>query len=178
MFYMDTNVFISRYKPDDPFHSASKRILEGLEAGCLKACTSPLTVLEAACVTSRSYEDRPGSGSGPGKGPVISAVLKRLARLGLVFVHPPGDTRFPVGGDAVLMPAILHLALNLSFRVGLRSLDCVHLAALIHSRSVLDEEVSFFVTGDSEILKRRRELREVTGSAFADPEEFAGLAGL
>jgi predicted nucleic acid-binding protein len=181
MFYLDTNVFISRYKPDDPYHSSSKRILAGLEAGSLRACTSPLTVLETACVTSRTYESRPGFASENGskaRGSVISALLKRLARLNLVFVHPPGDARFPVGECAVLMPAIFHLALNLSYKLGLRTLDCVHLAALMYSRSVLDEEVSFFVTADSDILERRRELREMTGCTFADPDEFARLAGL
>lgn len=178
MFYMDTNVFISRYKPDDPYHSSSKKILAALEAGSLRACTSPLSLLETACVTSRTYESGVASGQGQGRGPVISALLKRLAGLGLAFVHPPGDARFPVGEATVTMPAILHLALNLSFRLGLRSLDCIHLAALMHARSALEEEVGFFVTGDRDFLDRRKELREVTGCSFADPDEFASIAGI
>ena len=30
-FYMDTNVFLSELKPDDPYHSESKAIVRGLE---------------------------------------------------------------------------------------------------------------------------------------------------
>jgi len=181
MFYMDTNVFISRYKPDDPYHSSSSNILNGLEEGSLEGCTSTLTILEASCVASRMYDHRIGAGSEEAvreRGRLISALLKRLTKLNLVFIQPAGDTRFSLDGFSVEMPAIFNASINLSYRLGLKSLDSIHLAALMYSENLLGREVPFFVTGDRDFLDRRRGLREITGCTFIDPTEFEELLDL
>jgi len=181
IFYMDTNVFISRYKPDDPYHSSSERIVAGLEKGSLRGCTSTLTILETSCVASRMYDQKFATVSGAAareRGQIISALLKRLGRLNLVFVHPLGDMRFSLDGFVVEMPSTFHASVNLSYKLGLKSLDCIHLAALLYSQNLLGKEVSFFVTGDTDFLEKRGELREMTGCTFVDPSEFEKLVGL
>lgn len=178
--YMDSNVFLARFKPDDPYHASCETIVAELARGGLRACTSSLTILEIASVTSRTIEARSGSLRELGmqdRGRVISALVKRLMRLNLVFVDPSGDIRLPLKGKTVGMPALLHGALNLTYAIGLRSLDCMHVASLICASNLLDEEVRFFVTGDADFLEKKKRLGEMTGSSFVDPDEFVRLMG-
>ncbi len=179
--YMDTNVFLARFKPDDPYHSSCQKIVRELGKEGLRGCTSSLAILEVASVTSRSIETRSGSLHELGvqdRGRVISALIKRLMRLNLVFVDPLDDVQLLSEGKSVRMPALLHGALNLTYNVGLRTLDCMHIASLICARRLLDEEIRFFVTGDADFLQRKKRLREITGSSFVDPDEFVTLIGL
>jgi len=138
--------------------------------------------LEVVSVTSRSIETRSGSLHELGvqdRGRVIfSALIKRIIRLNLVFVDPLDDVQLLSEGKSVRMPALLHGALNLTYSIGLRTLDCMHIASLICARRLLDEEVRFFVTGDADFLQRKKRLREITGSSFVDPDEFVSLMGL
>jgi len=179
--YMDTNVFLARFKPDDPYNRSCETIVGELGRGGLRACTSSLTILEVASVTSRTIEARSGSLREPSmqdRGRVISALIKRLMRLNLVFVDPSGDVQLPLEGKSVGMPTLLHSALNLTYAIGLRSLDCMHIASLICAGNLLDEEVRFFVTGDADFLDKRKRLGELTGSSFVDPDEFVTLMGI
>ena len=57
-FYLDTNVFISRWKPDDAYYSEAKIIASSLQKGEISAYTSVLTLLETASVAGRLYAHR------------------------------------------------------------------------------------------------------------------------
>ena len=58
-FYMDTNVYIARFKSDDPYHAQSRSIIRSLERGEIQAETSVFTLLEVL-IGSFSVEPKIG----------------------------------------------------------------------------------------------------------------------
>jgi len=91
-FYLDTNVFLSRYASREKEHNSSTRLLDALERGWIRAITSPLTLIEVASMVRRSHEKsrekiRPVEAAG-------AFVRRILSPKNLGFV--------PMGGDMIL----------------------------------------------------------------------------
>ena len=42
--YLDTNIILARYAPDEPYHEEAKKLLDEIENGQLSAVTSVLTL--------------------------------------------------------------------------------------------------------------------------------------
>jgi len=182
-FYMDTNVFIARYKPDDPFHESCKRIVQGLNSGELEACTSVLTIVETACVASRNYEkskkiltEREIKTVSREK--LISSLLKRLVKLNLRFINIPGETVLKIANKNIDIPILFKDALLMAYEIGLKSFDIIHLATLKYCIDVLSIPVEAFVTGDTDFLNNRKNLENLFGTIFITPDEYVRIKSL
>jgi predicted nucleic acid-binding protein len=177
-FYMDTNVFISSLKPDDPYHPSAKAIIKGLEDDELQAETSVLTLLEVASVSGRLYQAKRAAESSARKRNVfIVRTMRRLAGLGTKFINIAGDTPLSVKGVRANLPGVFNEAILLSLRSTLRTLDLVHLAAARHARR-MNNELWAFVTGDREFLSSKKELSEILGMPVLSPKEYADGLGI
>ncbi len=177
-FYMDTNVFISKLKPDDPYHSDAKTIVKSLEEGEIQAETSVLTLLEAASVSGRLYDGKKGErGSEKERKIFIVRVLRRLAGLRTKFISIAGDTPISVRGIQATLPSIFNEAVILSLQSTLRTLDLIHLAAARHAKR-MNEELGAFVTGDKEFLSNKKKLSEIIGMPVLSPKEYVKGLGL
>ena len=168
-FYLDTNVFISKYKLDDPHHKSAESIIAALEEKTVEAYTSVLTILEVAATASRAYDGGSNSACGADpkmrRGVFISALLKRLVGLRIHFLHLKGDIPMRTVGDIVL-PSLFKDALTLSFKVGLKSFDLVHLSAAKYAKETLEVQLTNFVTSDKDFLTKRRALNELLDISF------------
>src|SRR5712692_10327754 len=122
-FYLDTNVFISRLKPDDPYHSQARTMVEGLGEGELLAEASVVPLLEVASVSGRLYDTKGGKRSERGRKVYILKALQRLARLKTRFINMAGDTQISVKDMEVNLPSIINEAISLSLRTTPRTLD-------------------------------------------------------
>jgi len=177
-FYMDTNVFISRLKPDDPYHSAARVIVKSLEEDEIQAETSVLTLLEVASVSGRLYEAKRGAEEGERERKVfIVRILRRLAGLRAKFVNISGDTQISVKGIRANLPSVFNEAILLSLKSTLRTLDLVHLAAARHAKR-MNNELGAFVTGDKEFLSGKKELSEIIGMPLLSPREYVEGLGI
>lgn len=177
-FYLDTNVFISRIKPDDPYHSEAETIVQSLEEDEIQAETSVLTLLEVAAVASRLYEAKKGEKrTQKGRKIFIIKALKRLAGLKAKFINIAGDTPIAVRNIQANMPSVFNEAILLSLQASLRTLDLIHLAAARHAKQ-MNRELGAFVTGDSEFLSKKKELSEILGMPILSPREYVEVLGL
>ena len=178
-FYMDTNVFISRLKPDDPYHSDAKTVVKSLEEGAILAETSVLTLLEAASVSGRSYDVKKGERGRNEKDRkvFIVRVLRRLAGLKVKFINIAGDTPISVRGIQATLPSVFNEAVILSLQSTLRTLGLVHLAAARHAKR-MNEGLGAFVTGDNEFLSNKKRLSEIIGMPILSPKEYVKGLGL
>jgi predicted nucleic acid-binding protein len=175
--YLDTNVFISRLKPDDPYHSQAKTMVLGLEGGELQAETSVITLLEVASVSGRLYETNGRKRSERGRKVFIVKALQRLARLRTKFINLSGDTPISVKEIEANLPSIFNEAINLSLRSTLRTLDLIHLAAARHAKH-MNVNLGAFVTGDNEFLSHKKELSGIMGMPVLSPKEYVEALGL
>lgn len=172
-FYMDTNVFISGLKPDDPYHHEAGLIMAGMKSGEIRGETSALTVLEVASVSGRLYRSkRPRTGGEKERKVFVVRALRRLGALKMHFVNMAGDGPAPIKGIEATLPSVFNDAILLSLRSPLRTLDLIHLAAAKHAR-LMNGDLGAFVTGDKEFLSNRSELAEIVLMPIVSPKEYA-----
>ncbi|HEX9846109.1 MAG TPA: PIN domain-containing protein [Candidatus Nitrosotenuis sp.] len=174
---MDTNVFISALKSDDPYHAEAGRVASRLRKGEIQAETSTLTLLEVASVASRLYHRAEGSKDDHKRKTFVVKTLKTLAGLGIRFVHMSGDTPFAVGNIKTDMPNVFNESILLSIQTTLRTLDLMHVAAARHAKQN-NRELGAFVTGDTELLRMKAQLSRITGMPFLSPREYVIDMGL
>jgi len=177
-FYMDTNVFISRLKSDDPYHVEAKAIVKSLEENEIQAETSVLALLEVASVSGRLYEAKKGERRGEKERKVfIVRILRRLAGIKPKFINISGDTQVSIRGVQASLPSVFNEAILLSLQSTLRTLDLIHLAAARHAKR-MNNELGAFVTGDKEFLSNKKELSRIIGMPILSPKEYAEGLGL
>lgn len=175
---MDTNVFISTLKPDDPYHPEANEIWSALRENRVRAETSVLTLVECASVASRMYQTSKGvKGSDRERKVFIVKTLKKLASLNLSFIHILGDSPMPVKGVAASAPSLFNEAILFSLEAPLRTFDLMHLAAARHGRQT-NPELGAFVTGDGELLSRKAHLSELVSMPILSPREYAKAVGI
>jgi predicted nucleic acid-binding protein len=179
-FYLDTNVFISRCKPDDAYHSEAKIIASSLQKGEISAYTSVLTLLETASVAGRLYAHRMKDKGSEQKKMFIIKAIRRLAVMRIRFIHLVGDIQLRLGNVKVDMPTLLADSIFLSFLKALRTLDLMHIAAAArHAKQKIDsEKLGAFITGDPELLARKDEISRIIGMPVLSPKEYVHALGL
>lgn len=175
--YLDTNVFVSSYKPDDPYYEEASIITKALERKQVKGKTSVLTILEMAAVASRNIKIYKGDNEKEVRSAAIGKAILTLSRLGLSFIHSSGDAYMVLDGITVDMPMILNQALLIAYSAGLRSFDLVHLAAAKHSKQT-GSQLSAFVTGDSDFLTKKIAISQILETPILSPREYVQGIGL
>lgn len=177
-FYIDTNVYISRWKTDDPYHSEAKIMASSLQKGELSAYTSVLALLETASVAGRLYGHRKKDKSPEQRKIFVIKALRGLASLRVKFIHLSGDIPLPLGNAKVDLPALLADSIFLSFLTGLRTLDLMHIAAARHAKQIDSKELGAFVTGDAELLAGKDEISKIIEMPVLSPKEYVQALGL
>lgn len=170
--YLDTNVVLARYAPDEPEHEEAKSLLAKIEAGKVDAVTSVLTLVEVSCTTSRAYQ-RFNETDELARDEVAGAFLRRILNIKkLEFIPLGGDLSVDVEERQVKLPALFVLALEIGSKTGVKTLDSLHLASASIASRVYGKTVDCFVTLDEDILKRREEIRKLIGSRVASPSNL------
>lgn len=181
-FYMDTNVFISRWKTEDPYYSESKAIATGLQKDEIRASSSILTLLETASVAGRLYtrrmKDKKREVEEKSKKMFVIKTLQRLAALKVQFIHIAGDIPLPLGNAKIEMPSLMSESIFLSFLTTLRTLDLMHIAAAKYAKQIMSNELWAFVTGDEELLAMKDEISKIILMPVLSPKEYVQALGL
>jgi len=176
-FYMDTNVYVSGLKPDDPYHAYCKAIIRALQNDEIRAETSSLTLLEVASVSGRLYAAKKQGKNQKERRVFVVRTLRRLAGLKTKFVNITGDTRLSIRGIEASLPSVFNEALLLSLRSPLKTLDLIHLAAAKRAKQV-NSELGAFVTGDKDFLSSKKELSEIMKIPIFSPQEYVEVLGI
>jgi predicted nucleic acid-binding protein len=174
-FYMDTNVFMARFKTDDPYHIQAKSIVRSLEKGEIQAETSVFTLLEVASVSGRLYRKRKGEDTR--KKAFVIKMIKKLAHLNTHFVNIAGDKQISIKGVSAILPSVFDEGILLSLQCDLKTLDLVHLAAARHSKR-MNNELQAFVTGDEGFLSDKARLSGIIGMPILSPKEYVDGFGI
>lgn len=114
LLYLDTNIILARYAPEEPHHDDATSLLNKIEIGEFMAVTSILTLLEVASTTSRAY-DRFVSGSESMKREdVVGAFLRRvMAMRNLEFIPLGGEITLNADERSIRLPAVFGMALEI-----------------------------------------------------------------
>ena len=170
--YLDTNVILARYAPDEPQHDEAKILMNKIEAGKIDAVTSVLTLVEVVCTTSRAYQRFDDEANALSREEVAGAFLRRLLIKKLEFIPMGGELSVAVEERQVKLPALFALALEIGSKTGVKTLDSLHLASASIASRIYGNKVDYFVTLDEDILKKHEEIRNLIDSNVVSPVTF------
>lgn len=171
--YLDTNVILARYAPDEPQHDEAKILMNKIEAGKIDAVTSVLTLVEVVCTTSRAYQKFDDEAGALGREEVAGAFLRRVLNIKKLELIPMGGELSVAAEERqVKLPALFALALEIGSKTGVKTLDTLHLASASIASRIYGNKVDYFVTLDEDILKRHEEIRNLIDSNVVSPVAF------
>jgi predicted nucleic acid-binding protein len=172
LLYLDTNIILARYAPDEPQHYQAKTILQKIDAGEFAAVTSVLTLVEVVCTTSRAYEKFNVKSKTFGREEVAGAFLKRILNMKkLTFVPMGGEVSVNAAKGQVEIPALFALAFEIGSKTGVKTLDTLHLASASIALKFYGNKIDYFVTLDEDILKRSKEITGLIKCKVVSPVE-------
>lgn len=168
MAYVDTNVILARYFPDDELHADSTIFLESTRK---KKIVSPVSAAELAAVVSRIEAELQAPTEllqEPPKRRVRALVEFFIKDSGLLMASAPVQARVRLGGTVLLVPIEYHNCIQLAHALRLKTLDLMHLAYADSLRK-WGHELDSFVTGDEDILARSDAILEQLGISVKKP---------
>jgi predicted nucleic acid-binding protein len=173
--YLDTNVILARYAPQEIHHQQAKKLLSKIEAGKLSALTSVLSLVEVACTTGRAYEKFNHELEPLDREAVAGTFLRRVLQIRkLRFIPMGGEISLKsTPEDRVEIPVLFALAVEIGSKTGVKTLDAIHLASAAIAGRLYGQKIDCFVTLDEDILKRQEDITPIIESRIASlSEEF------
>jgi hypothetical protein len=154
-------VIVARYKPKDPLFKVADSFFN-LEA---EFYISSLGLVELFSVLSRVVVKAPIGR--PSLSTLVSFVLRDC---NLHLIKKSYFTTTTIAGLEFTIPLEYYAAMRLARTLRLRALDLLHVA--IASLARKDGLLQVFVTGDKEILRRRKRIQASTGLLVKHPSEL------
>jgi len=171
--YLDTNVILSRYAPDEPQHVEAKKLLEEIEGGKLAAVTSVLTLVEVVSTITRAYERFTDKTESLKREEITGIFLRRIMKIrNLDFIPVGGEVSIKVEERSVKLPASFAIALEIGSKTGGKTLDNLHIAAAFVASRIYDHKIDYFVTLDEDILRHQGEIKELIETKVITPAEI------
>lgn len=185
--YVDTNILLAAFMPEDPFFESSRKIYNKLGVD-YKGYTSPFSLVEIAGVVS----SRLGEFSTKLMPVKIRKKFRDLSfdeiamlityyimgKNGLNLFHVPGDVKISLRGRSVFMPTILSHALAHALRLGLRAFDSYHYATAYDLVHLYNIPLSFLISNDRHFLKMRTTIGKSLNLTVASSTEFTQIEKL
>lgn len=173
LLYLDTNVILTRYAPEEPRHGEAKKLLGLIEGGELAAVTSVLALVEVVSTISRVY-NRFNKATSFKRSEVAGAFLRRVLEMrNLDFIPMGGEVTIKLKGRSVKLPVLFAIGLEIGSKTGVKTLDNLHLAAAYIAPRIYGHKIDYFVTLDGDLLKHRRELKDLMEIEVVTPAEIS-----
>ena len=161
--YVDTSVIIARYKPSDPLFSSANKLFQM----DYEFIISPITLVELYSVLLRvkpflefRWEIRDVNVD------TIIAFILHDSRLKIV--ERSFMSRLQILGKKLRIPLEYYLAVKLTEKLQLKTLDMLHIAYAYMLRNAID----YIVTGDNDILRAKEKIKQYVGLEVKDPSEL------
>lgn len=185
--YVDTNVLIAAFMPEDPFFESSRKIYNKLGVD-YQGYTSPISLVEVAgIISSRSIEFPTEMMPIKIRRKIQNLASDEIAALityyimsrdGLNFFHVSGDVKISLRGRSVFMPTILSHALAHSLKLGLRAFDSYHYATAYDLVHIYNIPLSFLISNDRHFLKLKNTIGKSLNLTVTSSNEFAQIEKL
>lgn len=180
--YLDTNIIVSYFKPNDPHYTYSRKILDQAD---IHKVISFLTIIEFTSVIFRlqkgnrielSISMKNIFSKTPQKYRAIILAKYIVRKFNLSVLGSKELLNFRINEESALFPLEFLKALSLSYESGLKTLDNLHIAIVALENKV--SRIDYLVTGDRDILNKRNKILQITGCPVVSPSELTSILGL
>jgi predicted nucleic acid-binding protein len=168
MEYVDTNVILAKYFPEDKVH---QRAVRYLEQNAIRKLISPISLVELVAVLSRVDPAIRAPDELLRETPRrrVRALLEFLiADSHLRVASVPARAKLRAGGTSFSAPIEYLTSIHLAHALKLKALDLLHLAYASNLRQ-WGYEIKTFVTLDQDIIGRAKEIRQETEIEVKEP---------
>jgi predicted nucleic acid-binding protein len=170
MAYVDTNVILAKYFPEDKLHAAATAFLE---LSRKRKIASPVSMVELASVVSRLQREISAPKEilqEPARRRIRAIVEFMIRDCNVTLMALPARARIKLAGAILSVPLEYHRSIALAHALELKTLDLVHLAYADTLRN-WGNDVEIFVTGDKGILYNSEKIHEQLGIEIKPPSE-------
>lgn len=185
--YVDPNILVAAFMPEDPFFESSRKIYNKLGVD-YEGYTSPLSLVEVAGVISSRLSEFPTE--------LMPIKIKKkfqnlssseiamlityyiMSKDGLSLFHVPGDAKISLRGRNVFMPTILSHALTHSLKLSLRAFDSYHFATAYDLVHLYNIPLSFLISNDRHFLRLKSIIGKSLDLTVTSSNEFAHIERL
>ncbi|OLS19265.1 MAG: hypothetical protein HeimC3_46310 [Candidatus Heimdallarchaeota archaeon LC_3] len=175
--YIDTNVLLARWIKDDPFHNESVLIISAIENNQIKAYFSTFGLCEIVSVVKRQEEKF--SSIFTNKNLISLAFLKKVRKIKNINIfNDKNILKVNISGQKTEISLTYWTAINIGAKTGLKTLDNIHIALSRIISTVTEDSVDFFITGDSGILQKAKEIKKMFNISVIDPSVLVKVEGL
>ncbi len=170
MAYVDTNVIVAKYFPDDEFHGEASSFIE---LSRKRKVISPVSVVELAAVTSRLEAELQAPKElleEPPRRRIHVLVEFFIRDCNLTLASVPAQAKIRVAGAILRVPVEYQSSNRLAHALKLKALDLIHLAYADNLRA-WGYDLDTFVTCDEDVLKRSENIQQILGFRVKGPSK-------
>ena len=169
--YLDTNVLLSKWAQNYPYHVESLQIINAIETQNIDGYFSAFGLAEIASVVERQKKQfaLPKYQLVSIADEYIKAV-RAIKNLNILeYLYP---ARLNIGGIKTTISAIHLRSIYAAKEIGLKTLDNIHIAIIDLLQKIELKKLDFFITGDGEIVANQVHIQATYGYEVLNPAEF------
>lgn len=168
MAYVDTNVILANYFPEDKLHSRASAFFE---LSRKRKIVSPVSTVELFAVVSRLETEIQAPKEILEEPPRrrVRALVEFLIRdCKLFLASVPAQAKIKIAGTVLSVPVEYESCIRLAHALKLKTLDLIHLAYADNLRK-WGHDVGVFVTFDGDILRSSANIQQQLGIEVKEP---------
>ena len=163
LMYLDTNVIIAVYKPNDPLYRDANKLFGKSHSFVI----SPITIIELYSALSRIKPHMKLREEFKNIN-LDTLLVYIITDLKLKVITKTYITKLQLPNQMVKIPLEYYISIKLAEKIKLKTLDLLHIAYAY----ILKEEISYFVTGDRDIIQAKKRIKQQTGIEVKSPKEI------
>lgn len=175
--YLDTNVILAQWSSQDPHHKDSTVIISAIKKVQINGYFSSFGLVEVAAVIKRQ-ESKFSPTHKPSTNLPLEFVRKVRKIPNMNIFNDSIILNVRISGKPTEILATYWKSLSITTRLGLKTLDTIHLALATIIPKVTGTTMDYFVTGDKEILNKGNEIKKFYDISVVDPSLFIQVEGL
>jgi predicted nucleic acid-binding protein len=171
MAYVDTNVILAKYFPEDKQHAQASNYIEMTDK---RKIISPISVVELSAVLSRLENELLSPRELLQESPKrrIRALTEFIIRdCGLLLLSIPSQVKIRLAGTVLSVPIEYQGCIRLASTLKMKTLDLLHLAYADNLRK-WGHDLELFVTGDKNLLSNSEKIERELGIKVMEPSKI------
>ncbi len=175
--YLDTNILLTLWAPLDPLFQSCFKIRKAIEENEIHAIFSGLGLAEVASVVER--QKKKFSIADPRESFLAIEFLKRIVLIkNLQIIDDLSVYKIDIQDKIINISSSHWLCIDVAKKIGLRTLDNLHLANVISIQNRIGKDVDYFVTNDKEILLKANLIKKRYKLSVVASDNLISLEGL
>lgn len=175
--YLDTNILLTLWAPLDPLFQSCVQISKAIEKKEIYAIFSGVGLAEVASVVERQKQKF--SLKDPRDRTLAIEFIKRIVLIkNLDVIDDVSAYKIDIQDKIINISSSHWLCIDVAKKIGLKTLDNLHIANIISIQNMTGKKIDYFVTNDKEILFKANLIKKLFKFSVVASDNLISLEGL